>query len=451
MRNGLPVVAIVGRPNVGKSSLFNMLTGSRKSIVDDMPGVTRDINMEKVDTPRSHFFLYDTAGYLEKGDSFNALVQQKVRQAVADADMILFMVDGRDYHPVDEQLGNFLRQMEKPVLVVANKLDNNEMDDAAYEFYNLGFEEVLAISVLHKRGFSELTERIEHEFEEFNLEELAPEELKIALVGKPNVGKSSLLNSLLGYDRSIVSDIPGTTRDSLDDILDWNGSRIRLIDTAGLRRKAKVSDDIEYYSNVRSAQAIESADVVIQLLDANEEISHQDKQIARTVIEKGRALIVAYNKWDQVNTTTAEDNYVRMKEAEKVFRDEYPEYFYVPLYFISAKDDYKIEKLMDAAFRAYADYHFRVPTSDLNNWLETQVEEYEGVSKRKSNFKIYYVTQSHSAPPRFVFFINRLKDMRKDYPRFIEKRLRLAFEFFAVPLKLNFREKEKKPHQKSRK
>lgn len=440
MKDGLPVVVIVGRPNTGKSSLFNLMLGERKSIVDEMEGVTRDINIGKVTGARLPFWLYDTAGYLEKGDRFNKLVQEKVLQALTDADLVLFMVDGREYHPVDEQLGRVLRRQNLPVIVLCNKLDNARMEDLAHEFYSLGFDEVEPFSVIQKRGLTTIIEKIEDQFEDWDVENSESSEIRVALVGKPNVGKSQLLNTLLGYNRSIVSDVPGTTRDSLDDVLTWQGRTVRLIDTAGIRRQGKIDEDIEYYSVVRSVQAIERSDVVVQLLDASEPITHQDKRIAQMVIDKGRALIFAVNKWDLVDRQAESDNYALQNDFSHKIQFELPEYNYVPVQFISAKDSYKIDRLMDKVFKVYQDFHFRVPTADLNQWVADQVRESD-LERPTSHLKVYYCTQVHTAPPRFVFFINKKEHLRKDYPRFLENRLRLAFEFSGVPIHISFREK----------
>ena len=441
MRKGLPVVAIIGRPNVGKSSLFNAMVKQRKSIVDEMEGVTREINMDKVNTGKTAFWLYDTAGYLEKGDRFNKLVQQKVRQAIDDADLVLLMVDGRDPHPMDEEIANFLRRQKRPVIVLANKLDNAQMELNAYDFYSLGFDEVIPMSVIQKSGLLTLSEKIEDMFEEFESDQKSADEIHVSLVGKPNVGKSLLLNTLLGFDRSIVSDVAGTTRDSLDDVFEWEGHQIRLIDTAGIRRHNKIGEDIEYYSVVRSVQAIERSDVVIQLTDATEPLSRQDKHIGQMVQDKGRAMIFAVNKWDLIERGDESENYQLQKDFEKQFYKDLPEYAYVPLVFISAKDQYKLPRLMQKAIKVYNDFHFRTPTSDLNAWLSREIRE-SNLERPSSNLRVYYCTQVHTAPPRFVFFINDKEHMRKDFPRFLENRLRLAFEFEGVPIHLSFREKD---------
>ena len=448
MKSGRSIVAIVGRPNVGKSSLFNLMLKDRKSIVDETEGTTRDINMGEVELPRGgKFYLYDTAGYLEKGDRFNALVQEKVKQAISYADMLLFMVDGRDYHPIDEQLAAFLKKQQKPVIVLANKLDNRFMEKEAMEFYNLGFEQILPFSVAHKRGYATLMDEIEDRLELLGDESFSEDEIRIAIVGKPNVGKSQLLNSLVGYDRSIVSEVPGTTRDALDDVIEWEGKHIRLVDTAGLRRNAKIDSHIEYYSAVRTVQAIERSQVVIQLIDSADEISAQDKRIAETVLEKGRGLVFAYNKWDLIEKADEKENYRKMLDYRKKLYNELPANGYVPIEFISAKDNYKLERLMMTAMKVYENYRYRVTTSDLNTWATAELKE-TNLDKPRSNLKVYYITQAAASPPYFLLFINKMDHVRKDYARFVENRLRQAFEFTGVPIKIGYREKERDKEKK---
>ncbi|MGA2141879.1 MAG: ribosome biogenesis GTPase Der [Brevinematales bacterium] len=443
MKNKIPIVAIIGRPNVGKSSLFNLLLGERKSIVDEMEGVTRDINMGVVRTGRMTFKLLDTAGYLEKGDDFNKLVQEKIREALTGTDLVLFIVDGREPHPYDEDIARILKREQKPVIIIANKLDNREMEILASQFYSLGFDTIIPFSVSHKRGYVQIIEIIEDMLShlEYSGSDQGPEagEIKIAIVGKPNVGKSMLINRLLGYERSIVSDIPGTTRDALDDVFEYSGQSIRLIDTAGLRRKSKVSGNIEYFSNVRTVQTIERSDVVIMLMDAAEQITQQDRKIVEMVIEKGKALVIAYNKWD-LKRTRSDDDYKQMEATRKHTYREIGIYQFVPVEFISAQDGYHIDRLMELVFRVDKDYHFRVSTGVLNAWVSKEFRESD-LNKPSSNLRIYYATQIYSAPPKFMFFINKKEHVRKDFPRQIEKKLREAFEFTGTPIKITFKEK----------
>ncbi len=438
----MPVVAIVGRPNVGKSSLFNLLIGERKSIVDKMEGVTRDINIGIVRTGQVSYKLLDTAGYIEKRDKFNKLVQEKIKEAIEGTDLILFIVDGRTPNPFDEDIALILKREQKPVIIIANKLDNSDMEVLADQFYHLGFDTIIPFSVSHKRGYIQINEIIEDMLSHLQyVKEDMPEEneIKISIVGKPNVGKSLLINRLLGYERSIVSDIPGTTRDSVDDVFRYSGYLIRLIDTAGLKRKSKVTGSVEYYSNVRTVQTIERSNVVIMLIDAAEQITQQDRKIIEMVIRKGKALVIAYNKWD-LKRTRSNDDYRQMEGTRKLTYKEIGIYHFVPVEFISAMDGYRIDKLMETVFRVDRDYHYRVPTAVLNEWLAKEFRE-TNAKRPSSNLRIYYATQIYSAPPKFMFFINKKEYVRKDFPRQAENKLREAFEFTGTPIKIIFKEK----------
>ncbi|MGC8765328.1 MAG: ribosome biogenesis GTPase Der [Brevinematia bacterium] len=441
----LPLVSIVGRPNVGKSSLFNLLIGKRKSIVDEKEGVTRDANTEMVNYEDMHFILSDTAGYLNNSDLLNKVVQEKLKEIIENSDVVIFMVDGREIHPLDYELSKILKKLDKKVIVVANKLDNREMEALAIQFFSLGFDVVIPFSVTHKRGKTELLEKLSLALEEMKKtkKSIIPEmngEIKIAIVGKPNVGKSMLVNAILGYERCFVSEIAGTTRDAIDDVIKYNDRFIRLIDTAGLRKKSRVEEDIEYYSNVRAIQSIERSDVVIQLLDPTMPISHQDKTITETVVSRGKSIVLAYNKWDLISEKK-EENYFLMEEYRKKVYSELPAYPYIPVEFVSAKEKYKINRLLNTALRVYENSIYRVQTSVLNEWLQRNIKE-SNLNYPVSDLKVYYVTQVDVSPPEFVFFINHKKHLRKDYKRFLENRLRLAFEFTGVPIEINFREKE---------
>lgn len=450
MKKHLPTVAVIGRPNTGKSSLFNFLVNAKKSIVDPTEGVTRDIvsgTARQESFPE--FSVWDTAGYLESSDILDSLAQDKVRYAVRNADLVILTVDAQNPHPLDAELALLIKKENKSAIVAANKSDNRAYEEAAAEFYGLGFETVVPISVIQKRGLSTLLEKIEEQFfENKNINVSEPsdsDEVRIAIAGRPNAGKSMLLNTLLGYERMIVSDIAGTTRDAADEIISFQGRTIRITDTAGIKRNAKIKNDIEYYAAVRSAQAIEHAEVVILLIDAHasaDEIARRDKVIADMIVQKKRGMVFALNKWDLIKPQddTGKKNQDLMKEAERKIRRALPEFYYVPICFISAKDNYKTDKLLETAVKVRDDFHHRVVTGTLNKWLSENLIEYEG-ERTASRLKIYYGSQVYTAPPRFVFFINKKDHMRKDFPRFLEKRLRLAFEFTGVPITLTFRER----------
>ncbi|MGL4563201.1 MAG: ribosome biogenesis GTPase Der [Brevinema sp.] len=458
----MPVVAIVGRPNTGKSSLFNYFVGQRKSIVDPMEGVTRDIiSGTSVHKQYPTFMVWDTAGYLETEDVIDSLAQKKIAYAVKHADIVLLVVDAQNPHPLDDELALIIKKENRTAIIVANKADNRDFAHSSTEFFALGFDQVVPVSVIQKRGLSTLLEEIEHKM--FNLEGVfigdqdeveATDEVRIAIIGRPNAGKSQLLNTLLGYDRMIVSDIAGTTRDATDEIIFYNGRKIRITDTAGIKRNAKIKDDIEYYATVRSAQAIEHAEVAVLLIDAHasvDEIARHDKILASMVQEKKRAMVFALNKWDLLKPeeNNGKQNQELMKIMEQKVRHALPEFNHIPLCFISGQENYKTDKLLETAIKVRDDFHYRVVTGTLNKWLSENFIEYEG-DKAASRLKIYYGSQVYTAPPRFVFFINNKDHLRKDFPRFLEKKMRMAFEFSGVPITMTFRQRdEERPGSKN--
>ncbi|MGL5255094.1 MAG: ribosome biogenesis GTPase Der [Brevinema sp.] len=447
-------VVIVGRPNTGKSTLFNFLVSERKSIVDPTEGVTRDIvSGTSRHKGYAQFYVWDTAGYLESVDVLDKLAQEKIRYAVSRADLVLLTVDAQNPHPLDQELALLLKKQEASVVVVANKSDNRTLAASSAEFYSLGFEQIVPVSAIQKTGLFSLIETIEDTLHISAADEdsmAAAEETRFVIVGRPNAGKSMLFNTLLGYERMIVSDIAGTTRDAADEVFLYKGRKVRLTDTAGFKRNAKIKDDIEYYAAVRSAQAIEHAEVAVLLLDAAasiEEIAHKDKTIAQMIAEKKRGMVFALNKWDLLRPEgdDGKSNQELMKAMEKKIRHALPEFEHVPLCFISAKDNYKTDKLLEAVIKVRDDFHHKVSTGTLNNWLAQNLLEYD-TDRSAARLKIYYGSQVYTAPPRFVFFINKKAWLKKDFPRFLEKRLRLAFEFTGVPMTLTFRERgEERP------
>lgn len=460
MNKSMPIVAIVGRPNTGKSSLFNYLVGQRKSIVDAMEGVTRDI-VSGVSRHAQYpsFMVWDTAGYLETEDVIDSLAQQKINYAVNHVDLVLLLVDAQNPHPIDDELALVIKKSRCPTIVIANKADNRTYEISSAEFYSLGFDQVIPVSVIQKVGLSKLLEAIESQFYNtdniFDSEEMEEtEETRIAIIGRPNAGKSMLLNTLLGYERMIVSEIAGTTRDATDEIIFFQGQKIRITDTAGIKRNAKIKDDIEYYATVRSAQAIEHSEVAILLIDAHasvDEIARHDKVLANMVQEKKRAMVFALNKWDLLKTEdqSGKANQELMKQMELKIRKALPEFNYVPICFVSGKENYKTDKLLETAIKVRHDFHHRVVTGTFNNWLAKNFIEYEG-ERSASKLKIYYSSQVYAAPPRFVFFINKKDNLRKDFPRFLENKMRVAFEFSGVPITLTFRERgEERPSKKT--
>lgn len=451
----MKLTVIVGRPNTGKSTLFNFLVAQRKSIVDPIEGVTRDIVSGLCEHEGyARFNVWDTAGYLESKDVLDKLAQEKIRYAVGRADLVLLTVDAQNPHPLDDELALTLKKQNARVIVVANKSDNRELAAAAASFHSLGFDTVVPISAIQKTGVLDLIEHIEDALgisvnDEDSLEKT--DEARFAIVGRPNAGKSLLFNTLLGYERMIVSEIAGTTRDAADEVFLYQGRKVRLTDTAGFKRNAKIKDDIEYYAAVRSAQAIEHAEVAVLLLDASasfEEIAHKDKTIADMIATKKRGMVFALNKWDLLKPQddSGKENQEMMKTMEKKIRAALPSFAHVPLCFISAKDNYKTDKLLETVLKVRDDFHHKVPTGALNNWLAQNLLEYD-TDHSAARLKIYYGSQVYTAPPRFVFFINKKLHLKKDFPRFLEKRMRLAFEFTGVPIALTFRERGEERHR----
>lgn len=445
----MKLVAVIGRPNTGKSTLFNFLVSQRKSIVDPTEGVTRDIVSGLCEHPGyARFHVWDTAGYLESKDVLDKLAQEKIRYAVGRADLVLLVVDAQNPHPLDNEMALLLKKQNARVVIVANKADNRELAAAAAGFQSLGFDTVVPVSAIQKTGVYNLIEHIEDALgisadDEDSLEKT--DEARFVIVGRPNAGKSMLFNTLLGYERMIVSEVAGTTRDAADEVFLYQGRKIRLTDTAGFKRNAKIKDDIEYYAAVRSAQAIEHAEVAVLLLDASasvDEIAHKDMTIAEMISDKKRGMVFALNKWDLLKPEEddGKQNQELMKAMEKKIRSALPAFAHVPLCFISAKDNYKTDKLLEAVLKVRDDFHHKVPTGAFNNWLAANLLEYD-TERSASRLKIYYGSQVYTAPPRFVFFINKKAFLKKDFPRFLEKRMRLAFEFVGVPITLTFRER----------
>lgn len=462
MEKNYPIVTIVGRPNTGKSSLFNYLVRQRKSIVDPMEGVTRDIiSGDSGHSQYAKFTVWDTAGYLETEDVIDSIAQTKINYAINHSDLVIFVVDAQSPNPVDDELALLIKKANRPCIVVANKADNRSLGIGSAEFYSLGFDTVIPVSVIQKVGLSTLLEKVEESLYDIrgvyanDSDEFAnTDETSIAIIGRPNAGKSMLLNTLLGYERMIVSSIAGTTRDATDEVIFYKGQKIRITDTAGIKRNAKIKDDIEYYATVRSAQAIEHSEVAILLIDAHasiDEMARHDKVLAKMVQDKKRSLVFALNKWDLIKTAeqSGKENQELMKMMEQKIRRALPEFDYVPICFISGKENYKTDKLIETAIKVRHDFHHRVVTGTFNNWLAKNFIEYEG-EKAAARLKIYYASQVYTAPPRFVFFINKKEHLRKDFPRFLENKMRTAFEFVGVPITLTFRERdEERPGKKS--
>lgn len=455
-------IAILGRPNVGKSTLFNRLVGRRKSIVDSTAGVTRDISVEKIYIDGIEFNIFDTGGLLDiSEDILNEKVREKaLKTATEDSDILLFLVDAHKNHPDDKHFINAIRKSNKPIILVINKVDADSHNQLINEFYSLGIKEIVSISAEHNKGIEDLKEKIlniyksfnKNEFKETkkiiensenednkNLEEFIAEKNKIniAIVGKPNAGKSTLLNTLIGKERSIVSNIAGTTRDPIDETFDFNGDAICLIDTAGIRKKKNVNSDIEYYSVNRAIKSIEASDVCILMLDVFEGLTEQDKTIANLIIERKKGIVIAANKWD------IREKGITWNDYETYMKETFPVLNYVFYAKVSATRKKDAEKLLSLAIRVAKTRRQKFETHSLTETFVRATREYM-ISAGGSPFKIFYATQTGINPPAFAIFCNNPHKLNSHYRRYLENKFREIFDFRGTPIILNFRKRGKK-------
>lgn len=436
MRENL--VVIVGRPNVGKSTLFNRLTGTKDAIVDDQSGVTRDRQFGFVDWNMKRFRLIDTGGYVpDSPDQFEAAIREQVEIALIEADRIIFVVDGRTgLLPIDETIAELLRSSGKRTILCVNKIDSEKLEQNIHEFYELGFGDPHPISALNGRQTGDFLEVVVEGFPNAE-EDPLDEGLRIAFVGRPNVGKSSLTNALLGADRSIVTDIPGTTRDSIDSIIKYYGEEITIVDTAGLRKKSRIKENIEYYSSVRTLRAIADSHIVVLLVDAVQGFESQEQKILEEAIQRRKGVIIAINKWDLVekDSNTA-------KFYEKALIQKLGKYDYFPVIFISALTKQRIYKLIDMAKEIQQERHKKISTSELNDVMLKEIEAYPPPSTHTGKeVKIKFVTQVGDNYPVFLFFCNYPKNVSDQYRRYLEKAIRRHFGFKGVPFTISFKEK----------
>ena len=437
-----PIVAVVGRPNVGKSTLFNALAGERISIVKDTPGITRDRIYADVDWLGRTFTLIDTGGI--EPDSKDVILSQMRAQAqiaIDTADVILFLTDVKQgLVDADSKVADMLRRSRKPVLLVVNKVDSQDKYMAdVYEFYNLGMGEPYAISAANRIGLGDLLDQVVALFPEGGKEEEEDERPRIAIVGKPNVGKSSLINRLLGEERLIVSDIAGTTRDAVDTEVTHNGREYVFIDTAGLRRKNKVKEELEKYMIVRTVSAVERAEIVVLVIDAVEGVTEQDAKIAGIAHERGKAVIIAVNKWDAVE----KDDKTIYRVTEKV-RNTLSYMPYAEILFVSAKTGQRLDKLFDLIDMVSENHAMRVATGVLNEIMSEAVALQQPPTDKGKRLRLYYITQVAVKPPTFVIFVNSKELMHFSYTRYIENQIRETFGFRGTPLRFIIRERNEK-------
>ncbi|MDV2683449.1 ribosome biogenesis GTPase Der [Alkalihalophilus lindianensis] len=432
-----PVVAIVGRPNVGKSTIFNRIVGERVAIVEDMPGVTRDRLYSHGEWLDRDFNVIDTGGIELADEPLLNQMREQAELAIEEADVIVFIVNGREgITSADQEVAKILFRSKKPVVLGVNKVDNPDMHDLLYEFYSLGIGNPYPISGSHGLGLGDLLDEVLKHFPEKADDDYDPDTIRISLIGRPNVGKSSLVNAMLGEDRVIVSNIPGTTRDAIDTSFTRDDQDYVLIDTAGMRKRGKVYESTEKYSVLRSLKAIERSNVVLVVINAEEGIIEQDKKIAGYAHEAGRAIIIVVNKWDAI-----ERDDKTMQRFEQKIRDEFLFLSYAPILFTSAKTKQRLQHVLPTVKRVSQNHNLRVPTNVLNDLIMDAVAMNPTPTDKGKRLRINYVTQVAVEPPAFVFFVNEPELLHFSYERFLENRLRATFEFEGTPIKIIARKK----------
>ncbi|MCC6713335.1 MAG: ribosome biogenesis GTPase Der [Candidatus Dadabacteria bacterium] len=438
-RKNLPLVAIIGRPNVGKSTLFNRLIGERKSIVEDIPGVTRDRIYADAEWDGREFSLVDTGGFdPEDEEIYPSLIKNQITIALDEAGVIIFVLDGKEgVMPHDSDVVGLLRRSGKPVIYAVNKIDHEKHEQAALEFHSLGIEDYIEISALQGRRINDLLDMIVEllpESEEREGEEEDDGAIKIAVLGKPNVGKSTLVNKIIGRERSITSPIPGTTRDTIDTRIEHGGRPYLIIDTAGIRRRSKISFSVERHSVFRAIRAMEKADVALLMIDAEEGPTHQDARLAELIADKGRACIVLLNKWDLVPREIAET-----PDIEGILKERLLAVSYAPVMIISALTGRGVEKIFQKVNEVYANFSSRIPTKTLNIFLKRITGSNPPPIYKGKEIKFYYISQPLTQQPTFIIFTNDIKGVPENYKRFLESRMREEFTLEGTPVKILFR------------
>jgi GTPase len=433
----LHVVAIIGRPNVGKSTLFNRIFGSREAIVFDTPGVTRDRRYAEAEWAGKSFTMIDTGGFVPKSDDiFEKAIREQANIAIEEADSIVFVVDALEgLTPLDKEIAAILRRSNKPIHLVVNKIDSEQRENSTAEFYSLGLGEPIGIAALGGRQIGDFLDLITSDIKK-ETRVKKEKRLRLAVVGKPNVGKSSLVNALIGKTRQVVTAIPGTTRDPIDTILEYNDEEIILVDTAGLRKHSKIIESIEFYSTIRTLHAIERSDVAIILFDATQGVDKQDLQIVDATMERHRSAIIVVNKWDLVEkeTNTA-------REYELAIERNLGLYDFLPVIFVSALTKQRITKVIDTAKEVHKQQSRRISTSALNKTMMAEIENNPPKSSTPKEIKIKFATQIKTNPPMFAFFCNHPKLVQESYKRFLMNKLREHFGFTGVPLGVVFKDK----------
>ena len=435
-----PIVTLVGRTNVGKSTLFNKLVGKRKAITEDENGVTRDRVYDKVDWLGKEFILADTGGLdISNKEIMNQEIKSQVEKALLESDLILFVVDGREgLNPHDFEISNELRKYNKKVIVVANKIDREIIPDHIYDFYQFGFDDLVTISAEGSKNLGDLLDKVVESID-FSKFDTDLDATRIAIIGKPNAGKSSLVNHLLNEERMIVTDIAGTTRDAIDSYWQYKDNNYVLIDTAGLRRKNKVSDNIEYYANQRTFDAVDTSEICLFLIDATVGVTEQDTKIAGYAHNKRKAIIIAVNKWDKVEKETN-----TMRNMEREIRNKLSFALYAPIIFISVLKGQRITDLLNLIEIVNSNYHTRIKTGVLNTILQDAIMMTAPPQDKGKRLKIYYISQVQAAPPKFLLHVNDKELMHFSYQRYLENQIRQNYSLQGVPFTFEVRERKEK-------
>ena len=427
----LPTVALVGRPNVGKLTLFNKIVGKKISIIEDTPGVTRDRIYQEAIYNQKKFYLVDTGGIDTSNEKFNDEIKMQAEIAIKEADIVIFMVDGKEgLTSNDLIIKEILRKSQKKVIVAINKMDVKEAENNIYDFYELGFDTYIPISSIHNIGYIELMDTVTNDFKE--KEEQEDNRLRFSIIGRPNVGKSSLMNALLNEERVVVSDIAGTTRDSIDSVLKYHNKEYILVDTAGMRKKGKVFESIEKYSLFRSLKSIDNSDICLVVINAEEGITEHDKHIAGYAIEKGKGLIFVVNKWDTVKDTT-------IQEFEKLMRAEFQFATYAPIVYLSALTKKRIHTLMPEVIKVAENIKKEIKTSLINEVILDAYQLNIPPSYKGKRLKIYFTSQTGTKPPKFTFRVNSKGLVHFSYERYLENKIRENFDFTGTPIVLQFK------------